>query len=556
MIRLFALALLSASSMTSAFAAEFSISSTVEKVTVYPRGASVTRTAKLEVPKGDHVIVVGNLPEDVQPDSVRVKGIATGQIVQNSVDVKRIAVTGDAQPAERLRLERQIEELQGESARLDRLLSDNELQRQLLQALASRAMTPASGENGGIGFSGEALSRLLESASGKLDALGQSEMEALARQREIVRSINDIQIRIGELSPPNRVETIVSINVAAQSAAEGSFEIEYKIDQAGWQPVYDANLILGDTADGAKVDLNRRAQVRNASGEIWDNVQLALSTSRPSSATSAPELATFEIDEVQPEYYRSKEERDISNGLVLMDSIAPAAPVARKSFGEAEVLEEAPIAIDYGGFQAVFHIPGRTSIDNTGEVKSVGIDQQELKVDLYATSVPRIDPAAYLVAGIDYTGETPLLPGQVLLSRDGVFIGKGILPMISSGEKHELGFGVDDQVRIERVETDKLKGESGFVSTVRTDERRFLTTVQNLHDFPMKIAVLDRLPVSNHEDIVVEVISGWTQPTKTNVDDRRGILEWSNLVPAKGKQEISFGYKVQWPTDMKVGLIN
>ena len=43
---------------------------------------------------------------------------------------------------------------------------------------------------------------------------------------------------------------------------------------------------------------------------------------------------------------------------------------------------------------------------------------------------------------------TPILPGQVSLFRDGTFVGNGRLPLLSPGEEHELGFGVDDAVRV------------------------------------------------------------------------------------------------------------
>jgi uncharacterized protein (TIGR02231 family) len=553
MIRLFAFALLCTTSFNSAIAAEFSFSSDVDEVTVFPQGASVMRLASGSVPAGDHVIIIGNLPQDVIADSVRVKGVSAGKIFQNSVDVKQIAVRDDAQPAERLRLERQIEELQGENRRLDRRLSDNDLQRQLLQGIASRAMVPTRDENGAMVLSGAALTQLLESTAAKLDALGESEANSLARQRDIAREVEALQVAIGELAPRNRIETIVSINVAAETAGEAKFEIEYKIDQAGWQPVYDANLTLGETTKGAMLDLKRLAQVRNGSGESWDNVQLALSTARPSSGTSAPTLSPFEIDEIQMGYLRSKEQGKV-DGLTMLDAAAPASTM--KNEADAAPIEEQKVVVDYGGFQAVFAISGRTSIENTGEVKSVAIDTRQFAVDLYVSSVPRLDPAAYLVAGFELDGKTPLLPGIVQLSRDGVFIGRGQLPMISSGEKHELGFGVDDQIKISQVETSKRKGEVGFVSTAHSEERQYLTSVENLHDFPIKVAVLDRLPVSNHEDIVVSMSQDTTVPTRRNVDDQRGILEWANLVPAWGKQEIVFGYEVQWPKNMNVNLLN
>ena len=98
--------------------------------------------------------------------------------------------------------------------------------------------------------------------------------------------------------------------------------------------------------------------------------------------------------------------------------------------------------------------------------------------------------------------------------------------MINSGDTHELGFGVDDLVKVERVDTGKRKGESGFVSTVNTDLREFKTTVTNLHDFDMKVEVIDRLPVSNHEDIEVEMTSGSSEPTIRDIPSLLALAPW------------------------------
>jgi hypothetical protein len=52
--------------------------------------------------------------------------------------------------------------------------------------------------------------------------------------------------------------------------------------------------------------------------------------------------------------------------------------------------------------------------------------------------------------------------------------------------------------------------------------------------------------VSNNQDIKVEVISRLA-PTKTDVDDRRGVLAWDLVVEPDQEQVMDFGYRVVWP---------
>lgn len=555
MVRIFTLAFLASTSINNSFAADLDFKSSIDRVTVYPQGASVTRLTAGQVPAGDHVIILKDLPGNIQAESVRVLGKADGALKQNSVDIRQMAINEDAQPEERIRLERQIETLQDEMERINRTFSDNQIQRDMLQAIAAKALTPNSG-NGALVVSGEGMTGLLESAAAKLDALAQGEMDMRGRQRAIGREISDLQNQINEMSSRNNVQTVVMINVSADATTNSEFSIEYKIEEAGWRPVYDASLKLGKGADDAGLQLERRALVTQYSPESWENVSLSLSTARPSSATAASNLNPFFLDqlpEVMPMASDQVRMAPTASGQLL----SKRGVDKRRGF-EAELAQEVAVpevAVEMAGFQAIFQMPGKASIANNGESKTLTIDSYSLPVDLHVLSVPRIDPSAFLVAGFTFEGETPLLPGEVMLNRDGAFIGKGRLPLLNAGEKHELGFGVDDLVTVERVETAKEKGQSGFVSTVNTDERKYKTTVKNLHDFAIETRIIDRIPVSNHEDITVEMGSASTMPTDTNLEDQRGVLRWTNVIDGKGERVIDFGYRVSWPKDMKINSV-
>ena len=94
------------------------------------------------------------------------------------------------------------------------------------------------------------------------------------------------------------------------------------------------------------------------------------------------------------------------------------------------------------------------------------------------------------------------------------------------------------------------EGSAGLiVTTSKTDERAFKTTVRNGHDFPIKIAIEDQLPVSENEDILVEMLPATTPPTATNVRDKRGVLEWAFEAKPGEVKDINFAWRVRWPKD-------
>ena len=139
-----------------------------------------------------------------------------------------------------------------------------------------------------------------------------------------------------------------------------------------------------------------------------------------------------------------------------------------------------------------------------------------------------MDPTAFLEASFKQSEDAPLLPGRVAIYRDGVFVGRGQMAAAGKDETVRLGFGADDKVKIERTVVKRNEGSAGLiVTTSKTDERSFKTSVRNGHDFPIRIAIEDQLPVSENEDILVEMLPSTTPPTATNLRDKRGVLEWA-----------------------------
>ena len=148
--------------------------------------------------------------------------------------------------------------------------------------------------------------------------------------------------------------------------------------------------------------------------------------------------------------------------------------------------------------------------------------------------------------------ETPLLAGLVSLFRDGVFVGNGRFPELNPGVEHELGFGADKMIEITRVEVNHSKGESGIITSSKTDERYFKISIHNRHDNPYDLTVLDQVPFSENEDIQVQRLSKTTRPSRENVEDGRGILAWDFPLKAGEKREILLNYKILWPANVEI----
>jgi uncharacterized protein (TIGR02231 family) len=119
-------------------------------------------------------------------------------------------------------------------------------------------------------------------------------------------------------------------------------------------------------------------------------------------------------------------------------------------------------------------------------------------------------------------------------------------------EMVHLGFGADDKVKVARSIVRKQESQTGIISSAKVDEREFKITLRNGHDAPVHVALEDQIPVSEIDDVKVELLPVTTPPSERDVKDRRGVLAW-NFDAAPGEsREIKLGWRVRWPADKMV----
>jgi uncharacterized protein (TIGR02231 family) len=171
---------------------------------------------------------------------------------------------------------------------------------------------------------------------------------------------------------------------------------------------------------------------------------------------------------------------------------------------------------------------------------------------LMAHAVPALAESAFLQASFKHAEDAPLLPGRASIYRDGVFVGRSPVGLAAKDEIVRLGFGIDDKVQITRTTVRKVAGTAGLIGSSRTDEREFKTTVRNAHEFAIPVAIEDQLPVSENEDIQVEMLPVTTPPTTRDLRDRRGVMEWAFEAKPGETREIQLGWRVRWPKEKAV----
>jgi len=523
-------------------AADVDATSAVDAVTVYPDGASVTRVITADLASGDNTLVAKDFPLTLDPASLRVEGEAGAKLTIGAIDTRPPRA---APPVNLPELDKRIEALKDEHANLADTIEAASARRKFAERFADAS--PA-----GLGEKGEA--RPLAEWRAAFAAVAEEVAAADAAIRDAERKQRDIDRDIARLEtdraakPPSKLE--VRIDLASQAATKATLRVTYAVRNARWMPLYDARLDTGASDRKPALELVRRAEITQTTGEDWSNVALAVSTVRTAHGGSAPELGSLIVQYPDAPRPMASAFSDATKLRSMDIRAAGAAPPP------AQRAEEQQATAEVGGFQVTFRIPGRVSLGASEGAKSLRVSTATIAPDLAVRSVPVRDPTAFLEASFKQNEDAPLLPGRVSIYRDGVFVGRAQMAAAGKDETVRLGFGADDKVKIERSVVKRNEGSAGLiVTTSKTDERTFKTSVRNGHDFPIRIAIQDQLPVSENEEIQVEMLPSTTPPTATDVHDRRGVLEWAFEAKPGEARDIAFAWRMRWPKDKGVVMI-
>ncbi|MCB2052832.1 MAG: mucoidy inhibitor MuiA family protein [Geminicoccaceae bacterium] len=516
---------------------ELEASSSIEAVTVYADRAEITRSVEAGLEVGAHALRVEGLPLAAIRESVRVEHVS-GALEVAAVTLREVQASELVHPREE-ELTREIHTLEIQKRiRADRI----EAQRLKLEFIRKIVDKSTTGIDEGLGRGTiepdrwrEGWKSLTEGADEALEAIRLAEED----QRELEQRIDKLERERAQLATGARASftAVVDLFVRAPGAVE--LRLIYQVTDVGWQPLYDARL---DTERGRLV-IEQQASVSQSTGEDWSDVALKLSTSTPIQG-DLPVLGPWRID-------------------VLDDRPMPMAE-ATSAFDKAEVRSlraaaPAPVRADavVGAFSARYDVRGTVDIPADGSSHRVLVDRLEEKVTLHAEAVPKLQPAAWLVADLTYGGEAPLPAGTIDLFRDGSFVGSSWLPRLSPGETRRLSFGVDDRIDVDyRLDTG-MRSSEGIISSYERSERHYVIEVVSHHREPIELIVRDQLPVPQDERIEVETTRETTPIDERDVGPdgapRRGIVTWKRTLAPDERLVLRLGYAVTHPEDVRVG---
>ena len=531
------------------------VDSKISAVTVYADRAVITRTATLAVGAGQTELVFANLPESLLDQSLQVTGRGTAQVTILDVTAKRTFV--DFTPNERVQqLETQLKALGKQVRALDDRAAVLEAQTAMLGKMEAALFAGPSKDvpRPDLNQFTASLAYLTEQRA-KLGA----DRATLDEQREELNNrVATLQNQLNELrGTGGRAYKTVVVRVAVAQPGQFEASLAYTVGGASWTPSYDARVLSGERA----VALGYFGVVRQSTGEDWPDVALTLSTARPSLGGAAPTLTAWNLDVLNPVVLEQmKYKAEASRRSAAMPAPAMAREVNLQAFttnapaADAVALEKfevtaATAEIEAGATSASFKIATASTIPSDGSAQKVPIMSTRLAAAPEYLTVPKRQATAFLTAKVVNSSDFPLLAGAMNVFLDGTFVATSRVRTVMAGEKFDLALGADEGISVKHKRVQKFTEDTGLTNSGKRVTYEYLLTIQNNKKTAERVIVVDQLPLSRNEKVVVKQLAPAASEVKPTDE---GALKWTLDLKPGEKRELTVKFTIEHPNDITV----
>ena len=576
---------------------------TISDVIVYHGRALVTRTIELgDTGTGDLELLVENLPDRILPESLYAQAADSIQVLSVRYRVKEIEKD---MRAEVQALDEQIETAGKDLYRTQR---DKELAHNTAQRFAKMwdfSFEGASVSLDRAAFSSETMKDFTSFLAEKGEFWHNRAVELEQKIKDLEKQLAKLNIEKAKLAKQHKRsirQALVYLHVPKKTASN-AIQLSYLVDGANWSPQYN----LKSTPDKQLVDVEYNAVVHQSSGEDWINAQLALSTAVPALVATPPSLEPMQVSlanaviqgrrvsssgkqtepsigipveqagaqqQVQQSFSFtdqtalfvdnfSNRRANIAKGIKANKDLNYFASNTQMIEFEADKrlvqqLKEKTVAIRRAeGVSVMYRLPGRLTLPSKSDQQLVTIASVQCPAAFTFVAAPLLTDYVYLQGDLTNTSDTILLPGPADTFRNGEFVGKADMKLVTVGQTFTTGFGVDSQIQVAREFKDK-KIETLWGN--RVDENQYRIEINNYKDAAVTLRLMDRLPWTEKESLGIELTSN-SHPLSTDAEYVRtqkdkGILRWDlTLKPETNGKEatvVNYTFMLKYDNDMAI----
>lgn len=289
---------------------------------------------------------------------------------------------------------------------------------------------------------------------------------------------------------------------------------------------YEGLTIFDADSKAKKLHILQEAFIFHSLGDILKNINIKLySFSYTNPKSPVPFFPEF-LDIYKP----------MMQKMATKEMMATAAPMASVS---QDSMHQEAIEID-------------TRTKRVWEAKNINLIAGEENEIIFNEQSSDVEFANY----IDGYGsrkaylEGEFKPKQSIINQkskfllDGVLVGEKYIQRMPKGEVAKIYFGRNDFVKIKK-KIDKDFTDESIFGTSKTTQKVWNYIIENRGAIKETIKLVERVPVSKHENIKVELLGR----NKPHTIEKDGKVLWSFELEPKQKIEINFGYGVTKPLE-------
>jgi len=517
--------------------AQAQIATKLEAVTVYQRGALLTRIGTISLQAGEQEFVLENLEHSINGGSIQLAIDRSVGIF--ALEYGRMIPKNVTEPDSLIRLRNELKSLRKDLAVNQIIQKGYKEELDIIEANRVVAQSETTG------YSSSSIREATKLHSELATAARLGHLEATEEAEDIKKEIASLEQRISSIRPnQGTAKGKISAKVIAERSGTFKFELTYITNAAGWNPNYDLYVI---TEGQAKSNLVLAADVRQSTGVDWENINLTLSNTDINSRLAPPMLSPIYLGGIEQYSLRSQ--------------VAGAAP--RRKSAKADMMVEEELVVPMQNAMAapatyashsnsaaarLYEIDRPFSLVANGKTSSVKLTSHQLPLDLRYRIVPKREQQAYLEAVITGWDTLNLLAAQTRTHLDGRYLGETFLNTQQNSDTLTVGLGPDKRLVVKR--TGRGQGsDTKFIRGKKEYNLGYQISLRNTRNVAIEVLVEDQIPVSQRDEIVVELKNTTGKP---DLEVFSGRLTWKlTLKPAK-EEKLSVNYQIVAPKNTPI----
>ena len=531
--------------------ADISVKPQTKEVLVYLQNAQINAVAEVNLVPGMYNIVLQDLSQFLDENSVQIKGDADFTIL--SVVTKKNYLGDERKDPKLKALEDSTEVMNTKLYAVKNQI--DALNEELVMIVANKSI---QGDN--IGVSTLELEKMANFYRVRVLEIRNKLTENEKKQGKLREKNTALQNQLIQLkNQQTKVFSEITLAVKCNATSKSKIQLSYMVSNAGWAPFYD----IKSESLTEPITILSKANVYQNTGEDWKNVKLSLSTGNPNNNNTKPVLNPYTLVLNNPDQMYRK---SYGKNIELQNSNTIAIGGAPSAYGDARESEKTNVRgginntdevyTDGKKSNASFNYTNNTenqtnnifeisipyNIPSDGKEYVVAIQEYKAPAVYSYTAIPKLDKDAFLLANLINWDQTGLLPGEANLFNEGTFVGKSYFETRVTNDTIPVSLGREKNIILDRKKV-KSFTEKNFTGGTKKTTLEFEIMVRNKKKAEVEITIEDQIPLSNAEEVTIELING----SNATYVKETGKLKWVVKLKPSESNTLKFGYIIKYP---------